>query len=95
MDAALGRMPPRTAERPPRTAERQTTSLERLNTSASLPLLSSSQHPLSERLKHLSEGLSENGLKTRRRVFAAHAHDTQQLQQMVQVLTARLSLIHI
>jgi hypothetical protein len=48
-----------------------------------------SGHPtLSEKLAQLSGGLGDRS-RTRQRVFAAHAHDTQQLQQMVAVLTHR------
>jgi len=44
---------------------------------------------LNERLAALSENLARGQPKTRQRVFAAHAHDTQKLRQMVSVLTHR------
>ena len=42
----------------------------------------------------MSEVLADRDLKTRQRVFAAHAHDTQLLQHMVAVLTARAARPH-
>ena len=57
----------------------------RLGTSSSLPVLTG----VSDTISEMAQQLSERTPKTRQRVFAAHAHDTQLLQQMVSVLTAR------
>ena len=60
-----------------------------LTGSASLPHLPG-RPSLTEKLATLSSGLSDHRApKMRQRVFAAHAHDAQQLQQMVALLTSR------
>ena len=84
-------LPPRT----PNSAAHQRPST--LNSSASLPAIppahqiSKEMQSLSKDLQSLSASLSTHGPKTRQRIFAAHAHDTQQLQQMIAVLTHRAS----
>ena len=49
---------------------------------------SSSLPGLNDKLHAMSEALSRNTLG-RQRLFAAHSHETQQLQQMVSLLTSR------
>ena len=59
-----------------------------LGTSASLPALGKMLGP-HDRMTEIAQEFSEMKPKTRQRIFAAHTHDMQLLQQMVSVLTAR------
>ena len=60
-----------------------------LSGSASLPQLAGTRPSLPDKIHAMAEGLHTHELKSRQRLFASHAHDTQLLQQMVSVLMQR------
>ena len=66
------------------------TSLPQLNPSASDHSYSPpSRAGLAEKVRVIESRLSDRRPKTRQRMFAAHSHDTQLLQQMASVLAQR------